>query len=328
VKSWIENSEGKIENKTGIDLAFDKPEDDKIIQSHNSNDMLKLATDDTLFICCEIQHEGPMIEEPIRREPISQEPISEEQISQDSMNEDPTNEEPMIEEPMIEEPMIEKPMNEEPMNEEPMNEEPTSEGPMIEAVKHDSEDTEQEAYRNKVGQTMLELHSNGYSDVIIQVKNKEFKTSKVILMVHSDVFKRMLSRPNSTEAQTGIIKIKDAKPKVIKALIRWMYQVEIPNMNKVANDLYRVADKYEIDFLKKQCVKAMIEGLSNKNLLSRLILAYKYSEEQLKQGILTFLREDSKNLQSLMASDEWLNFAVEYPDMREGILADIFESLY
>jgi len=203
------------------------------------------------------------------------------------------------------------------------------EGSINEADESDPEEAEKElAYRKKVEQTMLELHSSGYSDVVIQVENKEFKTSKIILMANSGVFQRMFSCSRSTEAQTGIVKIEDEKPNVIEALLRWICQVEISNMNEVAEGLYRTADKYEIDLLKEKCAKAMIKSLSNENLLPRLILAYKHSDEKLKKRVLEFLREDSKNVQSLMASDEWIKFAVEDPDLRKEIVADIFESLF
>jgi len=178
--------------------------------------------------------------------------------------------------------------------------------------------------RSEFGQNILELYSNGLADVTIQVGGEEFRANKVTLMGYSDVFKRMLSCPNSTEAKTGVIKMENAKPEVIKALVRWIYQAKLDNMNEVAVDLYRTADKYQIGLLKKVCAKAMTNRLSNENAPSRLILAYEYSEEELKQAILDFLGDDNKNVKSLIASDEWSNFSVKDPELRKKALDDIY----
>jgi speckle-type POZ protein len=208
---------------------------------------------------------------------------------------------------------------------------PINEEPMNEIAERDPEDIKQEmVYRNKIGQTTLELLSGGHSDMVIQIRvgEKEFKANKFVLMAHSDTFQRMLTCQNSTEAQTGIINIEDVEPEVIEALIRWIYHAEIPNMNEVAAGLYRAADKYGIGFLKEQCMKVMIKNFSIEHLPARLILSYTYNEEQLKSQLLYFIREDSKKVQSFMASDEWSEFSRNDRDMRKKILADIFESLY
>jgi len=68
----------------------------------------------------------------------------------------------------------------------------------------------------------------------------------------------------------------------------------------------------------------MTKRLSNENVPSRTILAYQYGEEELKQCILDFLDDDRKNVQSLMVSDEWIEFAVEDSDLRKKALADMF----
>jgi len=201
--------------------------------------------------------------------------------------------------------------------------------PISEVAEIDPENVKQElAYRKKVGQNMLELHSNGHFDITIQVEDKKFYANKFTLMAHSDVFERMFSCPNSTEAHTGIINIEDSKPEVIDSLIRWIYHVEVLNINEVAAGLYRVADKYGIGLLKEQCMKVMITDLSIEHFPGRLILSYIYNEEQLKSQILSFIREDSKKVQNFMDSNEWAEFSANDPEMRKKILADIFESLY
>jgi len=189
------------------------------------------------------------------------------------------------------------------------------------------DDKEELTIRSEFGEQMFALRSAGYFDstVIIQSEGKEFKANKLNLMACSEVFSRMFSHTNSIEAKTEIMKIEDTKPEVIDALIRWIYQVGIENMEEIGMELYKVADKYAIGPLKNKCVKIMAKSLSKDNLMPRLVLAYKFSEEKLKQHVLNFLREDNKSLTVLMASDQWFDFRVEDPKKAKEILADIFD---
>jgi len=142
-------------------------------------------------------------------------------------------------------------------------------------------------------------------------------------MACSNVFSRMFSCESSTEAKTGIVKIEDIKPETIDALIRWIYQVEVYDMEEVSSDLYHAADKYGIGFLKEKCINIMTKSLSNQNFAPRLILAHNFNEEKFKKYILNFIREDYNTLKRLVASDEWLTFSAENREEAKRILAEI-----
>jgi len=187
-------------------------------------------------------------------------------------------------------------------------------------------DTEDDlAVDSKIGQDLFALHSSGHSDLIIQVGGKEFKAFKCMLMSCSSVFQRMFSCPNSTEAKTGILKIENTKPEVIDALIRWVYKVQVDNIDEIAIDLYKTADKYDIVPLKEKCMKRMIKDLSDENLLPSLIMAYTYKDEKFKNHILNFLHEDNKNLKAFMASDGWMELCAKDPEQTKKILDDIYD---
>jgi len=198
--------------------------------------------------------------------------------------------------------------------------------PISEFVDYDFEDDKEGFIAHReFNRNLFELHLNGALDstVTIQAGNKEFKASKLALMACSDVFHRMFLCESSTEAKIGVVKIEDTKPETIDALIRWVYQADVDNMEEVAMDLYRAADKYDIGFLKEKCIKVLTKSLSNENLAPRLILAYKFSEEQFKQHIFTFFRKDSKNLKRLVTSDDWMELCSDDPEEAKNILAEI-----
>jgi len=178
--------------------------------------------------------------------------------------------------------------------------------------------------RDEIGRNLLQLHSAGHFDLTIHAEEKEFKASKLTLMSCSKIFQTMLSMPNSTEAQMGIINIQGMTAKAIEAMIHWIYQIKIDNMNEIVEDLYRAADKYGIVLLKKKCVKEMAKSLSPKNLPVRLILTYRHNEEKLKTCILDYLREDYKNVQYLMPSKEWIKFSSNETEFAQKIVSDIY----
>jgi len=117
--------------------------------------------------------------------------------------------------------------------------------------------------------------------------------------------------------------IEDIKSETIDALIRWIYQVEVDNIEDIAMELYHAADKYDISFLKEKCIKILANSLSTENFAPRLILAHKFSEERLKKYILNFIREEYNNLKRLMVSDEWMKLCSEDPGEAKKIVAEI-----
>jgi len=189
---------------------------------------------------------------------------------------------------------------------------------------NDSEKKDLIAHR-EFNRKLFALHSKGKLDstVTIQAGGREFKASKLALMACSDVFNRMFLCESSTEAKTGIVRIGDIKPETIDALIHWVYQIEVDNIEDIAIDLYRAADKYNIGFLKNKCIEIMTKSLSTENLASRLILAYKFNEEQFKKDIFSFFDGDNKSWKRLVASDEWMELCSEDSEEAKSILAEI-----
>lgn len=97
----------------------------------------------------------------------------------------------------------------------------------------------------------------------------------MILVAHSNVFKRMFSTPNCKETQTGIIEIKDFKAPIIEALIQFMHIEEVDNLEPNAIDLFKVADKYNVEGLKVSLIG------SNLFLLGYVCQSYcEYSERR------------------------------------------------
>jgi len=166
----------------------------------------------------------------------------------------------------------------------------------------------------------LSLHGDG-TLITIKAEEKETKILKGFLVHHSEVFKEILSVPNSIEAQSRIITVDNVSATVIEAMRNWMYAMEIENFDEIAPALFKIAQKYKIVKLKEKCVRSMGDGLTWKNVPYRLILAQKYSEDLLKQRALEFIRYDRGNINFLLhiLMKDWLKLCDDDPELEKEI---------
>jgi len=55
--SWFENLAGKVQSKQAIDLVLSEAEEIVYLTTQYKSTIMSFATNDILFICCEIKHE-------------------------------------------------------------------------------------------------------------------------------------------------------------------------------------------------------------------------------------------------------------------------------
>jgi len=183
-----------------------------------------------------------------------------------------------------------------------------------------------DAFMGNIGK----MYSEGHHDLTIQVGEKKFNAVKHILMGHSEIFKVILSSPNSIKAQSNVIKISDNLIKierigadVIEAMLKWMHFSKVDNLDKISEDLYEAGYKYQIAPLMNVCTQAMSKNLSMENLLARVFLAEIYQIDELKNSIIRFVQKDRNNSQTLIASEEWALVEISDVEFSEQILNNI-----
>jgi len=172
-------------------------------------------------------------------------------------------------------------------------------------------------------ENLSKIYSKGHHDLKIQADGKEFKAIKHVLMSHSEIFEVMLSSPHSIEAQTNLIKIENIGADIIEALVKWMHFLKLDNLDEIACDLYKAAHKYQILPLMEICTQAMSHNLSVENLVTRVILAYVYEVEELKDSILRFVQQGRRNTRILFASKEWFGFGLENHELAMKIADEL-----
>ena len=114
------------------------------------------------------------------------------------------------------------------------------------------------------------------ADVTFSVESgghvEQIKAHKTILVVRSAYF-RALFDSRLKESLAGEIRIKEA-PALFREALKFIYSGLPPkNIDEIALSLLPLADKYGLDELRKSCVKAIRQSVSEENVIDVILLA-------------------------------------------------------
>lgn len=140
-----------------------------------------------------------------------------------------------------------------------------------------------------------------------------------ILSARSPVFSAMFLHEMS-ETKTGKVDITDIDFDVFKEMLYYIYSGRISspfrwinqNDKKKAKSLYEVADKYDIDDLKNECVNFLSRLVRVTNTISMMLWAHIHSASRLKQKTLEFFLDHEKEVCQL---DDWNMLMKNHPDL-------------
>lgn len=141
----------------------------------------------------------------------------------------------------------------------------------------------------KLSKDLKEMLLNGdHSDTTIRVKGEDFKLHRNILCARNPYFRSMF-KTEMLEKATGIVSIDDCEPHVFRSFIHFIYtgKVDKESLENVC-DLYEIADKYQEDELKADCLDFMKNNISVENFCDFTALALKYDEKGLLEVATNF----------------------------------------
>ncbi|XP_014214510.1 speckle-type POZ protein A-like [Copidosoma floridanum] len=133
----------------------------------------------------------------------------------------------------------------------------------------------------------LFLKNQTLTDVTIITNNEKLRAHKIVLACRSPVFLAMFDN-DMLESRNNVVEIKDFDSSVIIEMLRYMYTGEVENINDIADDLVRCADKYLISELKESCETYLANSLTLDNVLSRLCFANFHNCNDLKNKVCRF----------------------------------------
>lgn len=161
------------------------------------------------------------------------------------------------------------------------------------------------------------LESAALSDVTLVVGDKKLKAHKIILSARSPVFKAMFQHDTKENKENRVV-ISDCDPDVVEAMLKFIYTGDVPKLKEMTHNLFIIADKYQLERLKKMCEGALWEKLDVENAADTLVLAATHNLVQLKRSSIRFI---TGHISEVMKTEGWGSLkAVSACDL----LAEIF----
>lgn len=101
--------------------------------------------------------------------------------------------------------------------------------------------------------------------------------------VHKIVFQRMFKNQKMEDSLPNEIEIKNIDENVLEELIRYMYYQDFKNLETLADKLFIVAERYELEDLKLNCEHEMMKNTCTKNVIEFVRFAEKHNLMDLRK---------------------------------------------
>ena len=174
----------------------------------------------------------------------------------------------------------------------------------------------------KVGLDLFKsFESQEFCDFDIVCDDKIIKCHKVVLASRSPVFRAMLLH-HMEESSNQKVEPKNFDFDTMYLVLKFLYRGEIEQslLTKHAETIFKAADYYEIEDLKKACELVLVTQLNIKNMLDMLVMADMYKANELKLAAKKLMVDNSKEL---MKQKDWkLRFGSS-----QSLLFEILESV-
>lgn len=152
------------------------------------------------------------------------------------------------------------------------------------------------------------------TDVTVLIQGQRISAHKCILSARSSVFAAMFHH-QLKESIENCVTIDDVEPDVFTEMLRYIYTDELTGLDKMANKLYTVADKYALETMKSRCRYHILEKLNLETAAETLVLADLHADPELKQHALKFLCESVTA--EVLNTKGWKQMAITYPNLVE-----------
>lgn len=163
------------------------------------------------------------------------------------------------------------------------------------------------------------LESQVFSDVLLAVDGLEFRSHKAVLAARCPVFAAMFWH-DMEENTKNRVEIIDVAQDVFQEFLCFIYTDRAPNLEKFAETLLVVADKYAVAKLKRMCEERLCSDLSTNTAAERLAFADMHNARQLKSHAIDFI---SVNILSVMETEGWKRVSQKQPHL----IVEVFQNM-
>ena len=147
--------------------------------------------------------------------------------------------------------------------------------------------------------------SAAHSDIVVEVKGKQFKAHRAILASRSSVICNMIQALNRNDTHSNVLKFEDMEPEIFAEISRFIYTDEVKNLEELAPKILPIAEQYKLNLLKIRCEFSIARNVRIENCCQLLLLADRYSAMELKKIVLDFIRS---NAADVIKTPNWKEF--------------------
>lgn len=163
------------------------------------------------------------------------------------------------------------------------------------------------------------LESHLFSDVVLAVDGREFHSHKAVLAARCPVFAAMFEH-DMEEKTKNRVDIIDVAQDVFQEFLLFIYTDRAPNLDKFAENLLVVADKYALQRLKEMCEERLCFDLSTDTAAERLAFADMHNADQLKTRAIDFI---TGHILPVMESEGWKRVSQKQPHL----IVEVFQNM-
>ena len=153
-----------------------------------------------------------------------------------------------------------------------------------------------------------------FSDLEITCDEEVFYCHRNILSARSPVFSAMF-QADMIENHLQKVNIRDVKKEVFSEVLKFIYTGKVSSdgsLKDKARNILAVANKYQLDLLKKLCEAQLVSTLDASNCVELLVHGDLHQATNLKMMALDSV---SMNLASLIETDVYKHFRRQHPDL-------------
>ena len=148
-------------------------------------------------------------------------------------------------------------------------------------------------------------------DFTIICQGESFKFNKHILCSISDVFQKMIETPNTKEAKSGSVHVREFSADTVKTFKNVMFGNNVClDENELTVDLLLFANKYCILALVKVVTNHLCQNLTFENIFSVIQAAYLIDNEDLLKASAKFINGNSGHFKT---DEKWNKFKDQHP---------------
>nr|XP_019550122.2 speckle-type POZ protein B-like [Aedes albopictus] len=150
--------------------------------------------------------------------------------------------------------------------------------------------------RYYLNEQLKKLREEEFKDVTVTTQGKKIGAHRLMLAAHSTVFQSILDNGDPS------MELSEFDSEVVEELITFIYSKRIPNVEMLAVDLLKMAEKFDIKNLRSQCETSLCEKISIGNAIGLQALAECHKLEKLKMETRKFIKD---NIEGIQATSEW-----------------------